>query len=194
MKRELLPLLSELCYLATLRNAINTRRHRARFRKNYYANAVRVVEAHNGENSETRNIRKQIDQYSHAAPAVRKELSKLNKRLSDIRDEMSFVRQKYPNPKKWKSMGLHKLRSLVLKNEGEYAMAKHETMEFTMKHRVRVQYLMAVLDASMRYDNGSVTMIYFGSKVLCDSLNQTDMKRYAERYELDEAVQNMVEE
>ena len=144
MKQELQPLLIELCHLAVTRNAINTRRHRARFRKNYYAHAVRVVEAHNGSNYELRNL----DPARHGA------------RISAIQSDMARLRQKHPKPKKLQAMGLHKLRSLVLQGTGEYAMAKHETMEFSIKHRIRVKHLIKVLGLRLYYSNGSIMSLF----------------------------------
>ena len=56
MDAELLPLVREICYIAVTRNSINSRRHRARFRKNYYAHAIAVVEAHAQSSTELRHI------------------------------------------------------------------------------------------------------------------------------------------
>ena len=179
MKQELQPLIVEFCHLAVTRNAINTRRHRARFRKNYYAHAVRVVEAHNGSNYELRNL----DPARHAA------------RISAIRSDMDWLREKHPKPKKWQAMGLHKLRSLVLQGTGEYAIAKHETMEFSIKHRARVKYITKTLNCSLSYDNGSVVGIYMkavGSDSIISHLLLKEFYSYAEQYELNRAVEVML--
>ena len=177
MKQELQPLLIELCHLAVTRNAINTRRHRARFRKNYYAHAVRVVEAHNGSNYEMRNL----DPARHGA------------KIAQIKSDMAWLRQKHPKPKKWQAMGLHKLRSLVLQGIGEYAIAKHETMEFSIKYRARVKHITKTLNCSLSYNNGSIDVIIMKVNTypdICISLK--DMYVYAEQYELNKAVEVML--
>jgi hypothetical protein len=179
MKSELQPLLTELCHLAVTRNAINTRRHRARFRKNYYAHAVRVVEAHNGSNWELRNL----DPARHGA------------RIASIQSDMAWLRQKHPKPAKWQAMGLHKLRSLVLQGEGEYAMAKHETMEFSIKHRSRVKHITKTLNCSLSYNNGSLVAIFMkgnADNVIESHLDLEEIHHYAEQYELNKAVEGML--
>lgn len=175
MEQELKALLIELCYLAVCRNKINTRRHRARYRKNYYAHAVRVVEAHNGSNSETRNL----DPQRHGA------------KIAQIKSNMAWLVKKHPKATKWKALGLHKLRSLVLQGEGEYALAKHETMEFSIKHRVRVKHIVVALNCSVHYNNGALDMI----QMLDDSgkfFDLEDIHHYAEQHELNEAVEGML--
>ena len=178
MKQELQPLLMKLCHLAVMRNEINTRRHRARFRKNYYAHAVRVIEAHNESNYELRHL----DPARHAA------------KISAIKSDMAWLRQKHPKPKKWQAMGLHKLRSLVLQGTGEYAMAKHETMEFSIKHRARVKHIMKALNCSLHYDNGSIVGIL--SKNVINLISyRFDLKEihsHAEQFELNKAVEGML--
>jgi hypothetical protein len=181
MDTDLRPLLNELCYLAAKRNKINTQRHRARFRKNYYEHALRVLEAHNKSSVQLRYMER------HSAHG------RYKGQINDLLRSMTNLRAKHPNPKKWKEMGLHKIRSLILKNEGEYAIAKHKTMELTIKTRSRVQYLATMLSASIRYDNGSIVNISFGPKVLLDSLGREDIQRYADQYVLDKAVEKMVE-
>lgn len=179
MKAELQPLIIELCHLAVTRNAINTRRHRARFRKNYYAHAVRVVEAHNGSNFAIRNL----DPTRHQA------------KIDSIKADMAWLRQKYPKPKKWQAMGLHKLRSLVLQGEGEYAMAKHETMEFSIKHRTRVKFLVKALNCKLSYNNGSLDAIMIkgnDDNVLLDLIDLEAIHHYNEQYELNKAVEVML--
>jgi hypothetical protein len=174
MKQELQPLLIELCHFAVTRNAINTRRHRARFRKNYYAHAVRVVEAHNRSNYELRHL----DPKRHGA------------KIAHIKEDMAWLREKHPKPKKWQTMGLHKLRSLVLQGTGEYAMAKHETMEFTIKHRIRVKFLTETLNCIPCYNNGSIDT--FLMKDLARYLYQSEIDLYASQYELNKAVEGML--
>jgi len=179
MKQELQPLLIELCHLAVTRNAINTRRHRARFRKNYYAHAVRVVEAHNESNYELRNL----DPARHGA------------KIAQIKSNMAWLRQKHPKPAKWQAMGLHKLRSLVLQGEGEYAMAKHETMEFSIKHRARVKHLTKVLNCGLVYNNGSVSSIFARGNFNLSTgshLSLKEIHNYAEQFELNKAVEVML--
>lgn len=193
MKNELTPLVNELCYLAVARNAINTRRHRARFRKNYYAHAIRVVEAHNVSNYELRQLRKRLENTKVDTVDGVMEVARLQGRIAAIEDSMLYLRQQYPKPKKWQAMGLHKLRSLVLQGESEYALAKHQTMEFSIKHRSRVKYLTGVLNCNLGYDNGSVVAIGFKDKKL-DALYNEDIHHYAEQHELNMAVEKMVEE
>jgi 16S rRNA (cytosine(1402)-N(4))-methyltransferase len=55
--------------------------------------------------------------------------------------EMKHLAKKHPKPTKWQKMGLFKLRSLMLKGESDYANAKHQTMEFSIKHRAKVKEL-----------------------------------------------------
>lgn len=199
MKQELVPLITELCYIAVLRNNINTRRHRARYRKNYYAHAVRVVEAHNKSNYELRSLRRQFNHLTENtgfALALRSvdlvEIDQIKKRISDIETGMSWLVKENPISKKWKSMGLHKLRSLVLQGTGEYATAKHETMEFSMKHRTRVKQLTIALQCSLSYENGSVTAIRY--KGGSDALYLEEIHHYAEQHELNKAVESMIKE
>ena len=180
MKDSKRPLVIELCYLAATRNAINLRRHRARYRKNYYQHALNVVEAHLGSNSTLRHLE------SRNGTGIR------DKQIKDIRLEMAYLKGKHPKPKKWLKMGLHQLRSMVLKGQGEYAMAKHETMEFTIKHRDRVRFLTSELICSMSCDNGSIRSIHFVNEDY--SLYGKDINRYADQYELDQAVESMIEE
>ena len=179
MDQEIQPLLNELCYLATLRNEINTRRHRARFRKNYYTHALAVVEAHNGSNTELRHLESHNDNGKYQA------------RIDSIKSHMAWLKKKHPKPKKWQTMGLHKIRSLILQGEGEYAMAKHETMEFTIKNRERVKYLTTALMCSVSYDNGAVDQIAFANG---NAIGYRAITQYATQYELNKAVEHMVEE
>lgn len=193
MERELKPLLIELCYLAAKRNEINTRRHRARFRKNYYEHAIRVVEAHNKSNSDLRHIESQMGFYRKPDNYNDPMIVKLEKRKTDILLGMEYICGKYINhkkPLKWQKMGLHKLRSLSLQGEGEYAMAKHETMEFSIKHRARVKHIVTALNCSLRYDNGALNAIYF--KDGKDSLSLAEIEHYAEQFELNKAVEGML--
>lgn len=176
MKQELQPLLLELCWIAMERNAINTRRHRARYRKNYYSIAVRVVEAHKGSNSALRSLNSERNQGAIAA----------------IQDDMAALRAKYPKPNKWMSMGLHKLRSLVLQGEGEYAMAKHETMEHSIKYRARVKFITKTLKCSMLYSNGEIQQIIFKDTLLANFIYPKKIQEYAKQYELNMAVEGML--
>ena len=180
MGDELLPLIQEICYLAVLRNEINTRRHRARFRKSYYANAIAVVEAHQGSNAKLRHLERHNINGKYQA------------RIDSIKSDMTYLKNKHKNPKKWISMGLHQLRSLVLRSQAEYAMAKHETMEFTIKHRDRVKYLTGELGCFLMYDNGAVNSILFKGSL--SHLYKGDILKYAEQYELNQAIEVMVKE
>lgn len=178
MKQELHPLLIELCHLAITRNAINTRRHRARFRKNYYAHAVSVVEAHNESNYALRNL----DPARHQA------------KIDQIKSNMAWLREKHPKPKKWQAMGLHKLRSLVLQGTGEYAIAKHETMEFSIKYRARVKFITKALDCTLHYDNGSIVGILLRNTInlIKYRYDLKEIHEHAEQYELNKAVEGML--
>lgn len=179
MEEQLGPLILELCHLANTRNEINTRRHRARGRKNYYEHAIRVVEAHNGTNSELRTL----GTVRHQA------------RINTIKSDMDFLKKKYPNPDKWKVMGLHKLRSLSLKAYAEYSMAKHETMEFTIKTRERISVLTSQLECSLYYSNGSIESVGWQTQWNGkDDLTRDDILKYAEQYELDRSLEGMIQE
>lgn len=193
-KHELKPLINELCYLSVLRNKINTRRHRARFRKNYYTHAIRVVEAHNNSNYEIRNLRNRLDLLKIEDSDDVHEAARLNEKISNIEKTMSLLTLRNPNPKKWKTMGLHKLRSLVLQSYGDYAYAKHETMEFTIKNRTRVKFLSDKLNCILNYENGSIKSIVFKDKPDSASLYDADIVSNAEQYELNNAIETMVEE
>ncbi len=179
MDTEKQPLLNELCSLAIKRNEINTRRHRARFRKNYYAHALSVVEAHNGSNAKLRYLEQ------HNANGAKQAA------IDSVKSDMAWLVKKHPKPTKWKTMGLHKLRSLILQGQGEYALAKHETMEFTIKHRERVKYLTTELECSLNYDNGSVVSISFKNR---DPLYISDIQSLSDQFDLNKAVEEMVEE
>lgn len=179
MEEQRRPLIQELCYIANTRNEINTRRHRARYRKNYYENAIRVVEAHNGTNS----VLRRLGILRHGA------------RIQMIKDNMVSLKKKYPKATKWKAMGLHQLRSLSLKALAEYSMAKHETMEFTIKTRERVSVLTEQLECSLYYNNGSVESIVWQKEWDgTDDLTRDDILKYAEQYELDKSLEGMIQE
>lgn len=180
MDKERQPLIIELCYLATKRNEINVRRHRARWRKNYYSHALSVVEAHNGSNAKLRYLER------HNANGAKQAA------IDSIKSNMEWLKKKHPKPTKWLNMGLHKLRSLVLQGQGEYAMAKHQTMEFTIENRERVKYLVNELDCSIRYDNGSIVGIYFNNGLT--GLNGADIQTQADKFLLDKAVEDMIQE
>lgn len=174
MENELQPLLRELCYIVTIRNEINSRRHRARFRKNYYANAVRVLEAHNESNSELRKLSPD----RHQA------------RITEIKMKMSFLRQRYPKPDKWKKMGILRLRSLMLKASGDNALAKHEIMELSIKYRKRLAFITKKLNCCLKYNNGSVNVISFDD--YSSPLTEDKISQYAVQYELNSAVDNIL--
>lgn len=171
MDNELLPLIRELCHIAATRNEINMRRHRARFRKNYYANAIRVVEAHKGSNWKLRKLHP----------------DKYQAKIDSIKSEMEYLKKEYPKPKKWLAMGLHQLRSLMLKGEGEYALAKHETMELSLRTTDRVKEIMRITGAHIRYDNGSIVNVNVNDVCI-------DIQRYAKEFELGVAVSEMLQE
>ena len=177
MEHEYLPLIIELCHIAQTRNDINVRRHRARWRKNYYSNAIAVVEAHNGTNHDLRYLRSQIG-------------NGMQNKINEIESHMRYLVKKYPKPKKWKEMGLHKLRSLMLQGIGEYAMAKHETMELSIRERAKVKSILAKVGGYIYYDNGSVDCIGIGNT----TLRETEIKEYAVQYQLNKAIETMVEE
>lgn len=177
--------LAELCHLAALRNEINTRRHRARFRKNYYAKAIRVVEAHNGSNSKTRLLKAKMDvQKIETVEDVHK-YAKLQSAYDKIVLEMKHLAKKHPKPTKWQKMGLFKLRSLMLKGESDYANAKHQTMEFSIKHRAKVKELTTALGCSIRYSNGTITGIYIGAK----KYNEDEINELALQHQLEQVLQ-----
>lgn len=192
MSPELEPLINELCFIAVSRNAINIRRHRARYRKNYYLNALRVVEAHNNDNSNLRRLRQQLEAVIISDVNSVHLAASLNSKISTIERYMKSLILKYPKPKKWQTMGLHKLRSLILLSEGQYAMAKHETMEFSISTRSRVKYLVSVLKCSIHHDNGAVDYIHFSENG--NHLNLEDIHHHAEQYELNRAIETIVEE
>ncbi len=170
MESEVLPLIRELCHIAHVRNMINQRRHRGRFRKNYYSHAVKVVEAHLGSNWELRNL----DPQRHGA------------RIQQVKDQMAWLRQKHPKPKKWIQMGLHQLRSLSLKGEADYAQAKHETMELSIKTRSRVKDLVSKIGCSIIYNNGSIDAIRI--KESGSFLGRKEIESYARDFILSKAT------
>ena len=178
MAPELLPLVQELCYIATKRNGINTRRHRARFRKNYYAHAIEVVEAHAGSNKDLRYFEKHNDKGKYQA------------KINAIKFRMAWLKGQNPKPKKWQEMGLHQLRSLMLKGAGEYAMAKHETMELSLSTTARVKEILSLVRGVIKYDNGAISIIGIDGNLL----RSDEVFSYATEYELSLAVTKMVEE
>lgn len=180
MKKELRPLVIELCHIAVTRNEINTRRHRARYRKNYYAQALKVLEAHHKSNSELRKLEK--DPVANAA------------RIAQIKKNMAWVRKKWPNPVKWKEMGLHQIRSLVLLATSEYAAAKHETMEFSIQTRGRVRQLCSSIGCRVVYENGAIAQIIGHATSPVNCLMPEDMQKYADQYSLDEAIAEMIKD
>lgn len=183
MDKEKQPLINELCAIAVRRNEINTRRHRARYRKNYYAHALAVVEAHNGSNSKLRYLKK------HNINGSKYGL------IRAIKYEMECLVEKHPNPTKWQNMGLHQLRSLILKNQGEYVMAKHETMEFTIKYRDRVKYLSSHLGVSLKYENGSIVgMSDYNGKAETVWIGPEEIIKRAAQYELNASIEEMIQE
>ena len=180
MDQELKPLIVELCHIAVTRNEINTRRHRARYRKNYYAHAIKVVEAHNGSNSILRKIHPDSTKYAA--------------KIAQIKHHMEWLKKQHPNPVKWKAMGLHKLRSLMLQGAGEYALAKHETMEFSIKTRGRVRELCEKLDCHVIYKDGAISQIIIAATHPISSLTLPDIKKYADQYDLDKAITDMIQD
>jgi hypothetical protein len=178
MDNELLPLVRELCDIAVTRNDINTRRHRARFRKNYYAHAIAVVEAHAESSSELRHLELRNYQNKHQA------------KIDSIKSHMAWLVKKHPKPVKWQTMGLHKLRSLKLQGEGEYALAKHETMELSLKTTDRVKEILKRVNGSIRYDNGSIVNI----SVNGTPLTLKEIADHAAQYRLALAIGKMIEE
>jgi hypothetical protein len=195
-KLELRPLILEICHLATVRNDINLRRHRARSRKSYYANAVRILEAHKESNSQLRYLRNKLENTVMNSAGDVHTVANLNSKIDAILASMEYLRTENPRPKKWLDMGLHKLRSLVLQNEGEYALTKHETMEFSIKNRSRVKHLLKQLNCRLVYDNGSI--IYITSKNedgLSDNsihITGSAIKKHATEHELNLAMENVL--
>ncbi len=189
MNEEKLPFIRELCSIAHKRNEINTRRHRARFRKNYYENAIRVVEAFNQSNAQVRRLDREERWLAfQLTPSAKK---KLEAAKLSIRKDMQAIRNRYINhkkPLKWQTMGLHKLRSLSLKAEGEYALAKHETMELSLSTTPRVKELLAKAGATMHYENGAA---FFQVKhdFTFTTLSIEDVSKYAAEYEVEKMLQ-----
>lgn len=183
MDKEKQPLINELCAIAVRRNEINTRRHRARYRKNYYAHALAVVEAHNGSNRKLRYL-ESVNFIGTKQAAI-----------DNVKSNMEWLKKKHPKPVKWQTMGLHKLRSLILKNEGEYAMAKHETMEFTIKYRDRVKYLSSYLCVSLKYEDGSIVgMSDYNGKAETVWIGPEEIIKRAAQYELNASIEEMIQE
>lgn len=176
MNNELVTLIRELCYIASTRNGINTRRHQARFRKNYYAQAIRVVEAHKGSNAKIRHLERFPG--NHGSKAA----------LSQEKKNLSYLKAKFPKPVKWLEMGLYKLRSLQLQAAGEYAMAKHETMELSLSTTDRVKYILKTVKGKITYDNGSISNIWINGIILTDD----EISSYAKEHELGTAVSEML--
>ena len=189
MENELLPLIRELCYIAVSRNEINTRRHRARYRKQYYTKALRVVEAHKGSNSRLRTLQRE----SYKCISKSKEELKLISKIHQIESEMLYIIKCHPNPKKWMAMGPMKLRSLILKAESDYCLAKHETMELSLRTTDRVKDILDKIKAFVCYDNGSICCIRFFNMTI-DDIGSDQMIRYAREHVLDEAVTKMLQE
>lgn len=183
MDAELMPLIRELCFIANERNKINLRRHRARYKKQYWSKAITVTEAYIGSNSELRKWE---------AKGNRQAL------VASIKQDFESVKKNNPYPKKWIEMGLMKLRSLTLKYEGEYAIAKHQTMEYTFATNERVREILTKINGSITYDNGSISSIRVEKTISPNNfigytLNPTQITQYAMEYELDLNVDKMLE-
>lgn len=191
---EIRPAILELCYIAQKRNEINLRRHRAKYKKQYYQNAIHVVEAHNKTNSKLRRLKSKLDQLDLSSSYNVHECANIQSQIQRIEKSMDCLVKLYPKPKKWKNMGLHKLRSLVLKFEGEYALAKHETMELTLRTRLRIKYLLDLINGSFSYDNGSIVLLTINSPEGEEFLRERAIAEYAKQHEIDLAVEEMLNE
>jgi hypothetical protein len=180
---ELMPMIKELCYIANERNKINLRRHRARYKKQYWSKAVTVTEAYIGSNSELRKL--ELRGNRQAA-------------VYAIKDRFEKIRSSNPYPKKWMQMGLMKLRSLTLKYEGEYAIAKHQTMEYTFATNERVREILAKINGSITYNNGSISSIRVEKTISPNNfigytLTPTQITEYAVQHELDLNIDKILE-
>jgi hypothetical protein len=159
-----------------------------------------VIEAHAGSNSETRHIDCELKWLSRAKDADSMDESlALNKRRDHQLKMMESLRKRHPKPKKWKAMGLYKLRSLSLQGAGDYALAKHETMEFTLRTTDRVKEILSKFDGMLHYDNGSIDIIIVNASKPNSSDDAIDyrhkeIKQYAKEYELNLVVNDMLQE
>lgn len=193
------PLFIELCYIANKRNLLNLKRQRARYKKHYYKNAISVLEAHNKSNSKLRFLKSRLEHTPIKTAADVHLCADLQSQISRIELSMKLIVQQNPKPTKWKKMGLHKLRSLALKYEGEYAAAKHEMMELSLSTRSRVRELLKKLNASLKYNNGSVEYVVVDTVLSSNStLNEyvfkDDIKKYADQHELNLVVEEILDE
>lgn len=176
MDNELVTLIRELCGIASTRNGINTRRHQARFRKNYYVQAIKVVEAHKGSNAKIRHLERFPGLYGTKTI------------LAEEKKKLSNLKRRFPKPAKWLEMGLYKLRSLQLQAAGEYATAKHQTMELSLSTTDRVKYILKAVKGKITYDNGSISNIWINDIRLTDE----EISSYAKEHELGTAVGEML--
>jgi hypothetical protein len=183
MDNELLPIIKEICHIAATRNEINTRRHRA----------IRVLEAWNGSNSLLRGLKIQektqlsVAKYNKVKPG-----HELNNKISKVELDLKDIRDRNKLPKKWKEMGLYKLRSLMLQGAGDYALAKHDTMKFSMNTSSRLKHLLNLVNGFVHYNNGSIDTIMYGQtgKVKMITIEQID--QYAVQYRLENAITSML--
>lgn len=194
MKTENISLLRELCYIIDQRNAINHRRTKARWRRAYYKNAIKVTEAFKESNAELRKLNKQIDLRYKT-----EDMSEYMKRRDKILDSMFGIRYRWDRvrntpPNKWLNMGPMKLRALALKAEAEYAQAKYKTMVLSEKTSKRVKVILKELDAYVVYNNGYVTAISphheRSSGDFCE--DRGEIAEYAKQHELAKAMDRML--
>jgi hypothetical protein len=183
MDPELMPLIKELCFIAHQRNLINLSRHRSRYKKQYWNKALKIVEAYMDSNSEIRKLESKGNRQA---------------RVDQIRQEFAYIRAYNPYPKKWMDMGLMKIRSLILKYEGEYAMAKHSTMEYTFRTNDRVKEILSKINGTVVYGNGAIDCISMLKTISRDNyinyrLTPEQIVKYATEYELDLNVEKMLE-
>ena len=196
LHEDALPLLRELCHIAAHRNEINLRRHRARFRKSYYSKAIACLEAHNKSNKQSRALEAKLlylESAGYSAHGAQK--LELKKKLDDIYKRMAYTVSKSGPATKWKAMGIMKLRSLALQGEGEYALAKHETMEYSIKTTDRVKELLELVKGRLVYDNGSILSIYINVGQYPNyCLGTEEIEKFATEYKLNQAITSMLEE
>jgi hypothetical protein len=81
---------------------------------------------------------------------------------------------------------------LMLQGAGDYALAKHDTMKFSMNTSSRLKHLLNLVNGFVHYNNGSIDTIMYGQtgKVKMITIEQID--QYAVQYRLENAITSML--
>lgn len=182
-KDQLSVFLDELCYLCSKRNSINHARSKARWKRAYWKNALKLVRAWTYTDPKYLKFKKRASHFP-------KDLA-LRAMVDDLELEMESIKRERSKPKRWIEMGAMKIRMNMLESEAQYVKAKYETMVFTLNNKERMEELRDALGYTVNYRDGYVSSLRRGYEIMY--ANSKEFKLRAERHELNIAISNMIE-